>query len=140
MFWAKWTETTGNARDIIQLGKNSIKCAVSTGYNSYGQDKVAFGNTHTITGYQTWRYNAGTGLNDGNWHHIAVTKSGTDTVTIYVDGTTRPYYADGLRYYTNYNYMSIPNTNIINCKTRSPISIIVMIKCYFYITLSGISS
>lgn len=26
------------------------------------------------------------GLNDGNWHHVAVTFDGTDTVTLYIDG------------------------------------------------------
>ena len=38
------------------------------------------------SGTPVWNYNAGTGYNDGNWHHMVATRTGT-TYKIYVDNT-----------------------------------------------------
>ncbi|MCP3915268.1 MAG: hypothetical protein GY711_06915 [bacterium] len=88
--WARWTQTTGNARAFINLGGFQQRFMLSTSFNSGGQGKVAYGFASSAGGggaSGTWFYNAGSGLNDGLWHHIAATKAGS-TVQIYVDGVS----------------------------------------------------
>ncbi len=96
--WAKWTETQGNARDMINIGAGSNKYALSTGFHDEGQDKVAFGQTAT-----GWKYNVGSRLNDGNWHFLVAIISGTNTVQIYVDGVASQNFPTGDRIYGQYN-------------------------------------
>ena len=81
--WAKWTQSTGNARAFLNLGAESDDVALSTGFGASGQDKVSY--YVQDLGGSNWCYNAGSGLNDGNWHHILATREAS-TVTIYVDG------------------------------------------------------
>ncbi len=85
---AKWTEPSGNARDILHIGGISQHYVLSTGFNDAGQDKIAFGlgSGPTIS----WYYNAGAGLNDGEWHQLAVVKSASG-IQMYVDGLPQSY-------------------------------------------------
>jgi hypothetical protein len=82
--WAKWTEATGDARTILNIGASANDFAITTGYTSAGQDKISYAYG------ANWYYNAGSNLNNGKWHFITATKSGS-TVTIYIDGVSKSY-------------------------------------------------
>ncbi len=109
--WIKWTESTGNVRTIVNHGAFTSKFILTTGAWSAGQDKVGYGwaESGVVT---TWYYNAGSGLNDGQWHHVVATKLGS-SVMIYVDGVSRSYSTStawangnnriGVGYYANFN-------------------------------------
>ena len=83
--WASWTETTGNARALLDFGAFTDKLSINTGYLAAGQDKISYG-----VGTNTYLYNAGSGLNDGEWHHIAARRSGSE-YKIYIDGVDTAY-------------------------------------------------
>jgi hypothetical protein len=89
--WASWTTATGNARAMVQLGWSGTaeRCLLSTSLGNGNQDKVAFGFGQSAS-IVPWYYNAGSGLNDGTWHHIAGVRQGA-AVAIYVDGESRGY-------------------------------------------------
>ena len=66
----------GSARAIVEMGGFSSKAAVTLGFTSNTGVGFAIGSY--------WGYNAGSGFNDGNWHHLVTTRTGT-TYKIYVD-------------------------------------------------------
>ena len=80
--WFKHTLTAGNVTGILEMGGVSPAYSIATGYLDAGQDKLSF-----IVG-GVWKYNIGSGLNDGNWHNFVAIKNGA-TYTFYVDGIVK---------------------------------------------------
>jgi|9_EtaG_2_1085328.scaffolds.fasta_scaffold02174_2 hypothetical protein len=69
---------TGNigGKPFLEIAAFTNKMAMTLGFT-----------TNTGVGFavgSTWNFNAGSGYNDGNWHHMVATRTGT-TYKIYVD-------------------------------------------------------
>ena len=83
--WFKHSSTSNSATDgMLNIGGFTNKFFMGLGLSSGGVDKVGFG----LNG--SFYYNAGSGLNDNEWHLFVVTVS-SETVTIYVDSTSESY-------------------------------------------------
>lgn len=67
----------GSARAMVEMGGFSDKAAMSLGFTSNTGVGFAVGSN--------WYTNAGSGYNDGNFHHMVGTRTGT-TYKIYIDG------------------------------------------------------
>jgi hypothetical protein len=67
----------GSARAIVEIGGFSNKTAMTLGFTSNTGVGFAVGSN--------WYTNAGSGYNDGNFHHMVGTRTGT-TYKIYIDG------------------------------------------------------
>ncbi|MHA1784057.1 MAG: LamG-like jellyroll fold domain-containing protein [Candidatus Helarchaeota archaeon] len=89
--WINHTMTQGNAIAIVEVATFDEKYALTTGYLSSGQDKVGF-SVGEVPG--NWYYNAGSGLNDGDWHNIACVKN-ENQIKIYIDGIEEQYSSPG---------------------------------------------
>jgi len=89
--WISHTMTQGNAIAIVEVATFDDKYALTTGYLNSGQDKIGFS---VGDGPGNWYYNAGTGLNDGEWHNITGVKDNED-VRIFVDGILQVYQTPG---------------------------------------------
>jgi hypothetical protein len=76
--WFKHTMSSGSAIAMIEIGGYTNKMAITLGLSSNTGVGFAVDNN--------WNYNAGSGYNDGNWHHIVATRTST-TYKIYVDNT-----------------------------------------------------
>ena len=74
--WFKHTMSSGSARAIIEIGGYTNKMAITLGFTSNTGVGFAVGGN--------WYTNAGSGYNDGNWHHMVATRTGT-TYKIYID-------------------------------------------------------
>jgi len=74
--WFKHSNSTGAARAMMEIPGFSDKMAMTLGFTSNTGVGFAVGST--------WNYNAGSGFNDGTWHHMVATRTGT-TYKIYVD-------------------------------------------------------
>ena len=76
-FWIRYTSAVAQIADLIRSTTWAI-----VDYNN--------GNLYWQNAYATsslLNYNHGS-LQDGNWHHVAVVRSATSTLTMYVDGTS----------------------------------------------------
>ena len=76
--WFKHSNSSGSARAMIEIGASSYtgKMAITLGFTSNTGVGFAVGSN--------WYTNAGSGFNDGNWHHMVATRTGT-TYKIYID-------------------------------------------------------
>ncbi len=74
--WFKHTMTSGSAIAMIEIGGYTNKMAITLGFSSNTGVGFAVGGN--------WYTNAGSGYNDGNWHHMVATRTGT-TYKIYID-------------------------------------------------------
>ncbi len=83
--WAKWTHTSNDA-----MISNAFSSGTYRGYYIVANSgKVVFQLKNNATRYIEVETNTTT-YNDGNWHHIVATYTGTSTaagVTIYIDGS-----------------------------------------------------
>tara|TARA_Y100001972_G_scaffold123334_1_gene170430 strand:+ start:542 stop:1231 length:690 start_codon:yes stop_codon:yes gene_type:complete len=75
--WFNHTNTAGSATPLLEIAGFSDKMAMTLGFTSNTGVGFAVGST--------WNYNAGSGFNDGKWHNMIATRTGT-TYKIYVDG------------------------------------------------------
>jgi len=73
--WVKTSDTSGN--DIIMGNRNN---------SGNPWNKLT---THQLQNWATISPTGGWGVNDGQWHHMALQRSGT-TVSVWVDGTQNP--------------------------------------------------
>ena len=76
-FWIRYTSAVAQIADLIRSTTWAI-----VDYNN--------GNLYWQNAYASSSllyYNHGS-LQDGNWHHVAVVRSATSTLTMYVDGTS----------------------------------------------------
>lgn len=80
-FWFSTTETPGGSGRFLELAQ-AADSGIQVVHNSDTSVRVdnSGGPTSNIT--------SGTGLNDGNFHRVSVTRSGT-TYTLYVDGSSQ---------------------------------------------------
>jgi len=83
-FWMK-TTSVGGIGSYWYDGRGLVDGMVSSGANDFGISllggKIAFGVGNPDTTLQS------TAVNDGQWHHVAVTRNGlTGMMTIYLDG------------------------------------------------------
>jgi hypothetical protein len=74
--WFKHTMSSGSAIAMIEIGGYTNKMAITLGFSSNTGVGFAVGGN--------WYTNAGSGYNDGNWHHMVATRTGT-TYKIYID-------------------------------------------------------
>jgi len=74
--WFKHSNASGNALAMLEIAGFSDKMAMTLGFTSNTGVGFAIGSV--------WATNAGTGFNDGEWHHMVATRTGT-TYKIYVD-------------------------------------------------------
>ncbi|MCP4323110.1 MAG: LamG domain-containing protein, partial [Alteromonadales bacterium] len=74
--WFKHSNASGNALAMLEIAGFSDKMAMTLGFTSNTGVGFAIGTN--------WATNAGTGFNDGEWHHMVATRTGT-TYKIYVD-------------------------------------------------------
>ena len=81
--WFNHTISSPNKQPLIEIADASFtnKMALTLGLS--GNTGVGFA-VGPATPYPVWNFNAGSGYNDGNWHHIVATRTGT-TYKIYVD-------------------------------------------------------
>jgi hypothetical protein len=93
--WARWTEATGNARALLNLGGFTNKISITTGANAAGQDNIGFGVTAC-----GWLYDAGSGLNNDQWQHITVRKSGSNC-KIFINGLPATNLTGGMTWNSN---------------------------------------
>ncbi len=89
--WFKHTMSSGSAIAMIEIGAYTNKMAITLGLSSNTGVGFAVDNN--------WNYNAGSGYNDGNWHHIVVTRTST-TYKIYVDNTEISFSSGSYAYLT----------------------------------------
>jgi len=86
--WFRHSTTSQSTTDgMLTIGSFTNKIYLGLGLSNAGVDKVSFGYG---TGTPGWYYNAGSGLNDSEWHFLVATVS-SGTVTIYVDATSESY-------------------------------------------------
>ena len=71
------TSDTATASGLIQIGSFTNRVFAITKGNA--ADKIGF-----VYGINSWYYNIGSGLNDGNWHHVVLVRN-TGTYTVYID-------------------------------------------------------
>lgn len=93
----------GSARAMVEMGGFSNKAAMTLGFTSNTGVGFAVGSN--------WYTNAGSGYNDGNFHHMVGTRTGT-TYKIYIDG--EEIIADtpsGGYSYTSVNTIGVGNFN-----------------------------
>ncbi len=84
--WFNHTNAAGSADAFLEFGAFTNKAAMTLGFTSNTGVGFAFGNPSVIP----WYYNAGSGFNDGNWHNMVATRTGT-TYKIFVDGVDLSY-------------------------------------------------
>ena len=89
--WFKHTMSSGSARAMIEIGGYTNKMAITLGLSSNTGVGFAVDNN--------WNYNAGSGYNDGNWHHMVATRTST-TYKIYVDNTELSFSSGSYAYLT----------------------------------------
>jgi len=77
--WFKHSISSPSKQPLIEIAYFSNKMALTLGLS--GNTGVGFA---VGSGTPVWNFNAGSGYNDGNWHHMVATKTGT-TYKIYVD-------------------------------------------------------
>ena len=90
-FWFRHSNPSGAARPLITVAGFTNKMVVSLGFTSNTGVGFAFG---TGASSSPWYYNAGSGFNDGNWHHMVATRTGS-TVKIYVDNVDTSFSSGG---------------------------------------------
>ena len=96
--WFNHTNASGNAVPLMQINTFTEKMAISLGFTT----NTGVGFAHWNGSSSTWNYNAGSGLNDGNWHNIVATRTGT-TYKIYIDGVDTAYLTSAGYTYGSYN-------------------------------------
>ncbi len=79
--WFNHSISSPNKQPLIEIASFTNKMALTLGLS--GNTGVGFA---VGSGTPVWNYNAGNGYNDGNWHNIVATKTGT-TYKIFVDNT-----------------------------------------------------
>jgi hypothetical protein len=84
--WFNHTNAAGSANAFLEFGAFTNRAAMTLGFTSNTGVGFAFGNPSVIP----WYYNAGSGFNDGNWHNMVATRTGT-TYKIFVDGVDLSY-------------------------------------------------
>ena len=91
--WFKHTISSGSAIAMIEIGATtySANMAITLGLSSNTGVGFAVDNN--------WNYNAGSGYNDGNWHHMVATRTST-TYKIYVDNTEISFSSGSYAYLT----------------------------------------
>ena len=92
--WIKYSSTSGSARGIVDISAFNTDFMLCTGKLGK-QDSVGL----AINGF--WYRDAGSGLNDNEWHYIVGTKSG-GMIKIYADGISYSYGTGSLTH-TGYN-------------------------------------
>ena len=106
LLWAAWTATTGDARAMLDFGRSGNRIPIyslTTAMSRRPGQSWFWLRAGDRSGIAAWAYNAGSGLNDGNWHHIVATLTGT-SVSVFVDGASQSYgtgpvlVADGNRF------------------------------------------
>ena len=77
--WFNHTLSAGNAIPLLEIAGfgSTDRMAITLGFTS--NTGVGF-----VVEQNTWNYNAGSGFNDGEWHNVIATRTGT-TYKIYVD-------------------------------------------------------
>ena len=95
--WFNHTNASGNAVPLMQINTFTEKMAVTLGFTI----NTGVGFAHYDGSSTTWKYNAGSGFNDGAWHNIICTRTGA-TYKIYVDGIDTAY-SDGSYNWGSYN-------------------------------------
>ena len=78
--WFNHTISSPDRQPLIEVGHFTNKMALTLGY--LGNTGIGF--AVPATPYPVWNFNAGSGYNDGEWHHMVATRTGT-TYKIYVD-------------------------------------------------------
>ena len=103
--WAKWTDArVGTQYGILTIGTFTNKFVLGLGYNNPATLSLRIG-----AGTGVWDLDIGPGsLNNGNWHHIVITKSGS-TITPYVDKIPYSYAPGGGLAIANTNYIGSGN-------------------------------
>ena len=105
--WFKHSNTTqGTVDGLLTVGTFTNKYFVGLGYGNANVDKVSFGYGTGST--PAWYFNAGSGLNDNEWHLFVATVS-SGTVTIYVDSTSGLSYSTGSAVIGAFNYLGRGN-------------------------------
>ena len=79
--WFNHSISSPNKQPLIEIASFTNKMALTLGLS--GNTGVGFA---VGSGTPVWNYNAGSGYNDGNWHHMIATRTGA-TYKIYVDNT-----------------------------------------------------
>ena len=85
---------TNTSAGLIQIASFTTKFAITKGSNA--------GNLGFVIGTNSWRYNIGSGLNDGNWHHVALVRD-SGTYTFYIDKTAYTSFSSGTYNTGGYN-------------------------------------
>jgi hypothetical protein len=99
---AAWVKmTTNQDGEIISKDPNSTS---GWGLSTNSSGRLSFYTATNGSNYHGRIVGAGTLINDGLWHHVAVTLSGggSGTITIYIDGVSQPLNADDLGTVTTY--------------------------------------
>ncbi len=96
--WFNHTNASGNAVPLMQINTFTQKMAISLGFTI----NTGVGFAHWNGSASTWNYNAGSGLNDGNWHNIIATRTGA-TYKIYIDSVDTAYLTSAGYTYGSYN-------------------------------------
>lgn len=103
--WFKHSNTSNSVTDgLLTIGTFTNKFFVGLGNGTANVDKVSFGYGAGSLG---WYFNAGSGLNDSEWHLFVATVS-SGTVTIYVDAVSESYSTGGAAIGA-YNYLGRGN-------------------------------
>ena len=79
--WFNHSISSPDRQPLIEIASFTNKMALTLGLS--GNTGVGFA---VGSGTPVWNYNAGSGFNDGNFHHMVATRTGT-TYKIYVDST-----------------------------------------------------
>lgn len=83
-FWFRHTMSSENI-GLLTLGSETDTLSIMTGYGSGHEDKISY--AQNVGGTAAFHTNAGSGVNDGNWHHCVVTVDG-GTIALYIDGSS----------------------------------------------------
>jgi CSLREA domain-containing protein len=87
-FWIKTTQTTGGGNPIGIMSKANSVASLSgaTVFTSTGTISVTFKDDTGGSGHE-WNVDGTRIINDGQWHHVAITFQAGGTANLYTDGT-----------------------------------------------------
>jgi fibronectin-binding autotransporter adhesin len=108
--WALWIKTTTQGAAYMYQGNNGWASGNTGFYLNTGGAVTGGGvNAGGVRNSQGWQRGTAT-INDGNWHHIAMTCS-AGTKTLYVDGAVDPWQANQWNGVGNGNQLWIGGTS-----------------------------
>jgi CSLREA domain-containing protein len=87
-FWIKTTQTAGGGNPIGIMSKANSVASLSgaTVFTSTGTISVTFKDDTSGSGHE-WNVDGTRIINDGQWHHVAITFQAGGTANLYTDGT-----------------------------------------------------